>query len=117
MVSAACHGEICWCGAPAVKKVGEEILFDDPMPARHNLTCYICGPHYAQLMGPLGAKQVGMEAVRPPVGEEIWRVRCEHLLACIDSCNEAGSPPDEMDHEDIALIDETRTALAMQSNG
>jgi hypothetical protein len=61
--------------------------------------------------------KVSMEAVRPPVGEEIWRVRCEHLLACIDSCNEAGSPPDEMNHEDIALIDETRTALAMQSNG
>lgn len=59
MVSAACQGERCWCGQPAAKKVGEEILFDDPMPRRHNLTSYICGEHYAQLMGPLGAEQVG----------------------------------------------------------
>jgi hypothetical protein len=41
-VSKACIGERCWCGAPAVKKVGEEILFDDPNPNRHNLTSYIC---------------------------------------------------------------------------
>jgi hypothetical protein len=61
MPSRACIGEMCWCGAPAAKKVGEEILFDDPKPARHNLTRYICAQHYAQLMGPLGAKQVGIE--------------------------------------------------------
>lgn len=60
MPSAACVGERCWCGAPASKKVGEEILFDDPAPNRHNLTSYICARHYAQLMGPLGARQVGI---------------------------------------------------------
>jgi hypothetical protein len=66
MPSKACIGERCWCGAPAAKKVGEEILFDDPNPDRHNLTRYICAEHYAQLMGPLGAKQVG--CTRPLTG-------------------------------------------------
>ena len=37
---------------------------------------------------------------------------CEHLLACIDMCNEAGAPPSELDPEDVALIDETRRFLA-----
>ncbi len=60
-VSATCGGERCHCGKPAVKKVGEEIPFDDPMPARHNLTAYICARHYAELMGPMGAKQVGLK--------------------------------------------------------
>jgi hypothetical protein len=58
--SKTCIGECCWCGAPAAKKVGEEIPFDDPNPNRHNLTSYVCAEHYAQLMGPLGAKQVGL---------------------------------------------------------
>jgi len=58
-LSKACVGETCWCGAPAVKKVGEEIMFDDPTPARHNLTAYVCAAHYAQMMGAAGAEQVG----------------------------------------------------------
>jgi hypothetical protein len=65
MPGKACIGEKCWCGAPAAKKVGEEILFDDPCPERHNLTSYVCARHYAQLMGPLGAKQVGLAALNP----------------------------------------------------
>jgi imidazolonepropionase-like amidohydrolase len=63
---AACRGEVCWCGRPAAKKVGEEIMFDDPNPARHNLTAYICAAHYALLMGPLGAEQV--DVTRPLTG-------------------------------------------------
>lgn len=59
-ISASCVGEYCHCGAPAAKKVGEEILHDDPMPNRHNLTAYVCAAHYAEMMGPLGAKQVGL---------------------------------------------------------
>lgn len=69
MPSKACIGEKCWCGAPAAKKVGEEILFDDPIPTRHNLTTYVCAAHYAQMMGLLGAKQIGVDAalsVPPP---------------------------------------------------
>lgn len=58
-ISAACVGERCHCGEPAVKKVGEEIMFDDVMPDRHNLTAYVCAKHYAELMGPAGARQVG----------------------------------------------------------
>jgi len=60
MPSMCCVGEKCWCGAPASKKVGEEILPDDPEPHRHNLTSYVCAYHYAQLMGPMGAVQVGI---------------------------------------------------------
>ena len=69
MPSRACIGEKCRCGAPASKKVGEEILFDDPNPARHNLTAYLCAKHYAELMGPLGAEQVGI-AQTPPGGSQ-----------------------------------------------
>jgi hypothetical protein len=39
-------------------------------------------------------------------------IRCRHLLSCIDSCDEAGAPPCELDREDVILIDETRRALA-----
>jgi hypothetical protein len=67
-VSKACGGERCHCGEPAVRKVGEEILFDDPMPRRHNLTAYICARHYAELMGPLGAQHVGY--TRPPAPDK-----------------------------------------------
>lgn len=59
MPSKACIGVKCWCGHAAAKKVGEEILFDDPNPNRHNLTAYVCAVHYAQMMGPTGASQVG----------------------------------------------------------
>lgn len=42
-ISEACRGEVCHrCSAPATHKIGEEILFDDPNPIRHNLTAYIC---------------------------------------------------------------------------
>lgn len=71
MPSRACVGEKCWCGAPAAKKVGEEVLFDDQEPHRHNLTSYVCAEHYAQLMGPLGAKQVGLTAaLNPSTGDQ-----------------------------------------------
>jgi hypothetical protein len=69
MPGRACIGEKCWCGAPAAKKVGEEILFDDPNPNRHNLTSYVCAAHYAQLMGPLGAKQIGFDPPNTSIGE------------------------------------------------
>jgi hypothetical protein len=51
-VSATCRGHRCWCGQEATHKVGEEIPPDDPVPARHNLTSYICCTHFLQLMGP-----------------------------------------------------------------
>lgn len=52
-VSAACEGEVCrygTCTAPAVAKVEEAILFDDPNPGRHPLTAYICADHFGRLM-------------------------------------------------------------------
>lgn len=61
-VSATCDGETCHCGAPAVRKVGEEISYDDPNPRRHNHTAYVCARHYAELMGPSGARSVGYAA-------------------------------------------------------
>ena len=66
MPSRACVGEKCWCGAAAAKKIGEEILFDDPMPTRHNLTAYVCASHYAQMMGRAGAEQVGLASGQVP---------------------------------------------------
>jgi hypothetical protein len=59
-VSETCEGEICWCGKPAVRKVGEEFAYDEPNPERHNLTRYICAYHFAELMGPAGARSVGI---------------------------------------------------------
>ncbi len=57
-VSFTCDGELCHCGAPAVRKVGEEIPVDDPHPARHNLTSYVCAEHYIELMGPAAERQL-----------------------------------------------------------
>lgn len=57
-VSATCEGERCAyddCRAPAFAKVGEEIPHDDPYPARHSLTAYICEEHFVKLMGQMGA--------------------------------------------------------------
>lgn len=52
-VSKTCEGERCFCGAPAVRKVGEEIPYDDPLPHRHNLTAYICAKHFKIIFGRL----------------------------------------------------------------
>lgn len=58
-ISATCKGERCsCCGAPAVRKVGEEIPYDDPLRNRHNLTAYVCARHFAQLFGATAARQV-----------------------------------------------------------
>jgi hypothetical protein len=64
-VSETCEGEVCWCGKPAVRKVGEEFAHDEPNPNRHNLTRYICAHHFAELMGPAGARSVGIAPVFP----------------------------------------------------
>lgn len=70
-VSECCEGELCFCGKPAMRKVGETIFDDDPHPIRHELTAYVCGEHFAQIMGPAGARSVGLFP-RPsrPQGEE-----------------------------------------------
>lgn len=68
-VSATCGGETCHCGAPAVRKVGEEIPHDDPNPRRHNHTAYVCARHYAELMGPSGARSVGYAALASGSGD------------------------------------------------
>ena len=71
-VSETCEGELCWCGKPAVRKVGEEFAYDEPNPERHNLTRYICAYHFAELMGPAGARSVGIAPA--PEGEVVaWR--------------------------------------------
>lgn len=51
-VSASCNGERCRiCKLPATHKLGEEIPHDDPLPARHNLTAYICCAHFIEIVG------------------------------------------------------------------
>jgi hypothetical protein len=57
-VSETCVGERCHCGEPAVRKVGEEIPHDDPNPARHNLTAYVCARHYVELFGDAARQQL-----------------------------------------------------------
>ena len=59
-VSPTCGGERCFCGAAAVRKVGEEIPRDDPSyRRRHNLTAYVCAEHFAMILGPAAARSVG----------------------------------------------------------
>lgn len=48
-VSSLCRGETCrfdGCGAAATHKVREELPHDDPNPARHPLTAYVCCLHF-----------------------------------------------------------------------
>lgn len=60
-VSASCQGEKCWmCQAPATHKVGEEIMADDPNPARHNLTAYVCCQCFGLILGPLAQRLCGI---------------------------------------------------------
>jgi hypothetical protein len=82
-VSVTCGGELCWCGKPAVRKVGEEFAYDEPNPERHNLTRYICAYHFAELMGPAGARSVG---IAPAPEGEAWRtVPVEPTEAMLDA--------------------------------
>lgn len=82
-VSETCEGEICWCGKPAVRKVGEEFAYDEPNPERHNLTRYICAYHFAELMGPAGARSVGVAPAsvgREEIAAMAWRFRGNERL-------------------------------------
>ncbi len=54
-----CGYKRCRCGAPAVRKIGEEIPNDWPWQvvngitlARHNLTAYVCWQHFVEAFGP-----------------------------------------------------------------
>lgn len=52
-ISGCCEGEFCTlCGNPATHKVGEEIMYDDPNPRRHNFTAYVCCTHFRAIFGP-----------------------------------------------------------------
>lgn len=76
-ISEACEGETCFCGAPAMRKVGETIFDDDPQPIRHELTAYLCGEHFAQIMGPAGGRSVGLDhgaAVALPLAADVVRL-------------------------------------------
>lgn len=51
-LSGSCQGEICsQCKTPATHKVQESILWDDPAPARHEFTAYICCTCFQKLFG------------------------------------------------------------------
>jgi hypothetical protein len=50
--SAQMRGRKCACGAWAWHKVGEEFAFDEPNPARHNLTQYLCTECFLRTMQP-----------------------------------------------------------------
>ena len=114
MPSKACVGEKCWCGAPAAKKVGEEIAFDDPSPHRHNLTAYVCARHYAELMGPVGAKQVGFTAPAPSL--DIAALR-EWLRAYAEDHGRCSRVDAEKVRETLALIERLTAENARLRSG
>lgn len=88
-VSATCEGELCRCGRAAVRKVGEEIPCDDPRPRRHNLTAYVCAEHYAEIMGPVGAEQVGMPiAAMQPAKTQVDEVRVENNKRLVEKARD-----------------------------
>jgi len=49
-------GEKCFCGKDAKHKIAEVVFDDDPNPARHELTTYICDEHFQMIMGCLTIK-------------------------------------------------------------
>jgi hypothetical protein len=49
--SKSCMGVNCKCGKPASRKVGEEILWGDKLPNRHNCTAYICQDCFDKIFG------------------------------------------------------------------
>lgn len=51
-VPLSAQGERCTvCGAPAARKVCEQVFDDDPMPNRHEFTAYVCLKHFNTIMG------------------------------------------------------------------
>lgn len=86
-ISATAQGERCWCGKAAIRKVGEEIPYDDPQPNRHNLTAYICEEHFLQLMGHGAERQLGMKP----------KPRAAQFLADVLNINVTDLPEDELD--------------------
>ena len=44
-------GVLCFCGADATHKVGEEIPRDDPYQNRHNFTQYVCCQCFVNIVG------------------------------------------------------------------
>lgn len=121
-VSASCDGERCHCGAPAVRKVGEEISYDDPNPRPHNLTAYVCARHFAEVMGPAGARSVGYVPLASGSGDHAelarlaeWRDR---LRAAPGRAAHFGSPYADKPMQNgrtywnIDLADDITTLLA-----
>ncbi|USN15972.1 hypothetical protein PAPPERLAPAPP_02310 [Brevundimonas phage vB_BpoS-Papperlapapp] len=93
-ISSTCEGETCRCGAPAVAKIGEEIQHDDPHPSRHNLTAYVCARHYALVLGPAAARQVGYApAADKPDDTVIDRARLRRLRAAAQDAQELSPTP------------------------
>jgi hypothetical protein len=51
-ISASCGMQKCGaCGWPATHKLEETIFHDDPLPARHPLTSYVCCAHFRLIVG------------------------------------------------------------------
>lgn len=93
-VSESCQGEVCRCGAPAVAKIGEEIAHDDPNPNRHNLTAYVCARHYALVLGPTAARQVGYDPAQDkPVDAVIDRERIRRLRDVAEAAHAISPAP------------------------
>lgn len=96
-VSTSCTGELCsGCLArgegagggavPATHKIGEEIMWDDPMKARHNLTAYVCCDCFSQMIAPCGGGALPSDVrlrctvTKNPCGSDTWRLG--HACQC-----------------------------------
>lgn len=51
-ISESCKGQKCRCGEPAVKKIREVIMHDDPNQIRHPFTQYVCEKHFDEVLRP-----------------------------------------------------------------
>ncbi|MBO9710510.1 MAG: hypothetical protein J7521_20105 [Caulobacter sp.] len=84
-ISGCCKGERCFCGEPAARKVEEVIFDDDPIQHRHPLTRYVCAGHFAQIMGPAGARSVGQEdTVEIVTGDPRFPMVCNETAELIE---------------------------------
>jgi len=89
-VSASCEGEKCRCGKPAVKKIEEVIMWDDPNKMRHPFTQYVCKEHFDEVMRPyLKRESPSLPADKPESPESFKKwldYNCDpHNATAVDS--------------------------------
>ena len=112
-VSKCCEGEVCsLCGKPAQRKVGEEILHDDPNPYRHNLTAYVCLDHFNRIMDRSGY----LRADLVPSKDDLAKVREALKREVLEYCMDDGKDIKPRDDHDRAYIQGIKHAVGYLYN-